>query len=805
MNDNTAISGVTKYIGVPRKRSEDPQFLMGQAKYVDDIVLPATLEVAFLRSTHAHALLKRIDTSKARQHPECIDIITGIEFPITTSVFAPTNRGELKPVPMLFMARDKVRHVGEIIAVVVAQNRYVAEDIAEMIEVEYESLEAHNDCEDAMREDAALIHDELGTNVYYRDSFSAGDIEGAFRDAAVVVREKVKSGRTSAAPMETRGVLANWGWDETLTVWSSTQMPYPLRTYLSNILELPEQIIRVVAPAVGGGFGQKAHFFAEEFIVPWLSRRLRKPVKWTEDRREHLIGTVHAKDNTSYVEIALAKDGAILGLKVKHIGDSGAYSAFPWTGLIESVVGTNSLPGPYKLPALSFETVAVLTNKTPTGGYRGVGWSAACFAREVVLSKAARALGLDIADVFQRNFVAKNEFPYTSLTDQVYDSGDYAKVLDACLVASNYRELQCQPRKLANGKLRGIGVSFFVEQTNWGSRSAQQSGFPVTFHDTTTVEMDPGGKVTVRSGQFSHGQGLKTTLAQVAAETLGVPIEDVVVIDGDTATGAYGSGTFASRSAVIGGGSVIRAATDVRHKLLRIAAHVMEANADDLMIDDGRVFVRGSPDRHMSVAEIAYITYFDRFRRPAEDEVEPTLTSTRHYDPPAAYANGSHAVQIELDPETGLIELKRIVAVEDCGNMINPKIVEGQMRGGVSQAVGMGLLESLEYDENGQLRNASFMDFLLPNAMTLPDIECHHVVTPSPLTEGGFKGAGEAAMLSVHVALANAVADALSDYGNLVPMKTPIGPQQVIDLIAQGQAVTEDKHLAGTQAPFSIS
>lgn len=301
--------------------------------------------------------------------------------------------------------------------------------------------------------------------------------------------------------------------------------------------------------------------------------------------------------------------------------------------------------------------------------------------------------------------------------------------------------------------------------------------------------MDPSGKVTVRSGQFSHGQGLKTTLAQVAAETLGVPIEDVIVLDGDTASGAYGMGTFASRSAVIGGGTVIRAATDVRNKLLKIAAHVMEANAADLMIDEGKIFVKGSPDRSMTVAEIAFITYFDRFRRPDENEVEPTLIATRHYDPPAAYANGAHAVILELDPQTGIIDLKRIVAVEDCGNMINPKIVDGQMRGGAGQGIGMGLLEHLDYDANGQLRNASFMDFLIPNAMTMPDIECAHVVTPSPYTEGGFKGAGEAAMLSIHIALGNAVSDALSGYGILVPMVTPIGPQQVMDLINSATTV----------------
>lgn len=786
MSEAKVISGATKYIGVPRKRSEDPMILMGRAKYVDDIELPGMVEIAFARSSHAHARISRIDVAKAKAHPDCIDIITATEFTASTTSFVPNTLGKLEPVTTPFIAKDKVRFVGEIIAVVVAPTRYLAEDIAELIEVEYESLPAYNNVEDAMRDDAALIHEELGSNVYYSDSFTNGDIDKAFADADLVVREKVCTARTSATPMETRGVIAAWGWDDTLTVWSSTQMPYPLRTYISVNLGIPEQIIRVIAPTVGGGFGQKAHFFPEEFILPWVAKRIRKPVKWTEDRREHMLAAAHAKQNTIYMEVALKRDGEILGMKIKNIGDSGAYSQFPWTGLIESVVGNTGSPGAFKIKNIQYETLVVMTNKMSTGAYRGVGWSAGCYAREMVLTKAARQLGLDITDIYKKNFIGKDEFPYTTVTNQVYDSGDYHQVLDKCLELSDYRKLKQQPRLLPNGKLRGVGCAFFVEQTNWGSRSAQQSGFPATLHDTTTVEMDPGGKVTVRSGQFSHGQGLKTTMAQVAAETLGIQIEDVVVVDGDTETGAYGMGTFASRSAVIGGGTVIRAATDVRNKLLTIAAHVMEANVADLTIESGKIFVQGSPDRSITVAEIAYITYFDRFRRPDENEVEPTLTSTRHYDPPAAYANGSHAVIIELDPELGSVDIKRIVAVEDCGNMINPKIVDGQMRGGAAQGIGMGLLEDIVYDENGQLRNASFMDFLIPNAMTLPDIECAHIVTPSPYTEGGFKGAGEAAMLSIHIALANAVADALADHGNLVPMVTPLGPQQVMDLIDSG-------------------
>ena len=783
MREPTAMAGGTKYIGVPRKRSEDPLMLMGQAKYVDDIKLPGMVEVAFCRSSHGHARIVRVELEAARQHPDCVCILTHDDFSEGTTTFFPNTLGRLQPVSRPFIAKDKVRFVGEIIAVVVAPTRYIAEDIVDLIEVEYESLPAYNDVEAAMQPGATLLHEELGSNVYYSDAYSHGDVDQAFAGAHLVVEEKITTARTSAAPMETRGVIANCGWDDALTVWSSTQMPYPLRTYISAILGIPEHTIRVIAPTVGGGFGLKVHFFPEEFILPWLARKIRKPVKWIEDRREHLLGSCHAKQTTIYMSIALDRDGAIRGMKIRNIGDSGAYSQFPWSGLVESVPANAAAPGAFAVPCISFESVIVLTNKMATGSYRGIGWSAGAYARDMVLSKAARLLNLDITDIYRRNFIRKDQFPHTTATNQIYDSGDYHKVLDTCIELADYEQLKRQPRHTADGKLRGVGIAFFVEQTNWGSQSAEQSGFHTTMHDTTTVEMDPGGKVTVRSGQFSHGQGHRTTLAQVAAETLGVKFEDVVVIDGDTATGAYGMGTFASRSAVIGGGTVIRAATDVRNKLLTIAAHVMEANVADLTIDDGQIFVKGSPERGMSVAEIAQITFFDRVRRPPTDEVEPVLSSTRHYDPPAAYANGAHAVIIELDPQLGTIDIKRIVAVEDCGNMINPKIVDGQMRGGVGQGIGMALLEALDYDDNGQLRNASFMDFLIPNARTLPDIDCAHVITPSPYTEGGFKGAGEAAMLSVHIALANAVADALSDYGVCVPTMTPLGPQQVMDLM----------------------
>ena len=783
--------GATKHIGMRRKRNEDPLILMGQAKYVDDIDLPGMLEVAFVRSSHAHAEILSIDLDKARQHPDCIKIYTCADWEGGVTTFQ-EQMGNLQPVYMPFFAGEKVRFVGEIIACVVAPSRYIAEDIVDLITVEYDPWPVNFNVDEAMkpkRREEELVHADIPGNVYYTDSFDKGDAKKAFRDADLVVKEKICTARTSAAPMETRGVIARWEWDDTLTVWSSTQMPYPLRTHIAHALQFPEQNIRVIAPQVGGGFGQKCCFLSEEFLLPWIAKDLRKPIKWIEDRREHLLSAAQAKQLTIYIEMALKKDGTILGINCKTIGDTGAYSQYPFGGLIDPVPANACLPGAFNFKNLHYESMAVLTNKMGTGPYRGVGISGTMFAREMLLTKAARLLNLDLVDLYNRNFVKKDEFPFLTATNQTYDSGDYHKVLDKLLEISDYHKLKKQPRLLKNGRLRGVGIAFFVEPTAWGSRAADDCGFRgVTAHDTATVEMDPTGKVTVRSGQSGHGQGTRTTLAQVAAEALGVRFEDVRVREGDTDTAAYGMGTFASRSAVIGGGTVIRAATDVRKKLLKIAAHVMEANEADLNIDEGVVFVKGSPDRCMTVAELAHITFFDRFRRPSTDEVEPVLSSTRHYDPPETYSNGAHFVMLELDPQTGKIDITRIVAVEDCGTMINPQVVEGQMRGGISQGIGMALLESLEYDQSGQLNNASFMDFLLPNALTLPDIECAHLVTPSPITEAGIKGCGEAAMLSIHCAFANAIIDALADYGILIPTVMPIGPQQVMDLIKSGGA-----------------
>jgi carbon-monoxide dehydrogenase large subunit len=781
--------GVTRQIGVSRRRTEDPLILMGKAKYTDDIHIPGMVEVAFLRSTHAHADIKRIDLSKARAHPDCIKIYTSAEIHGSATTFA-QHQGNLRPVVMPLIAGEKVRFVGEIIAAIVAPTRYIAEDIVDLITVEYEPLAVVVDVEEAMKvqQSNEWIHEKVPNNVYFTDAFDKGDWKKAFTEADLIVKEKVKMARTSAVPMETRAIVANWGWDDTLTVWASTQNPFMLRTHIAVVLQFPEQNIRVIAPHVGGGFGQKAIVYPEDFLLPWIAKDIRRPVKWIEDRQEHLLAAGHAKQMTMYVELAMKKDGTILGIKNTVISDTGAYSVFPWGGMVDAAVANSAVPGTFAFQNFHYEATAVLTNKAPSGPYRGVGWSCGAFAREVVLNKAAQKLGIDIADIYYRNFIGKDQFPFISATNQTYDSGDFHKLLDKLLELTDYRKLKKQPRLLANGRLRGVGLCTFVEPTAWDRRTAEASGVRgIASYAAASVEIQPTGKVTVRSGQFGHGQGTRTTMAQVAAEVLGVPFEDVRVVEGDTEETVYGFGTGASRSAVIGGGTVMRAAYDVRNKLLKIAAHVMEANETDLNIDGGRVFVKGSTDRFMTVAELAHITYFDRFRRPDEEDVEPILKATRYYDPPETYSSGAHCIVIELDPATGHIEITRIVSMEDCGTVINPKIVEGQMRGGAAQAIGMAMFETLEYDASGQLRNASFMDFLVPTASVLPQIECAHICTPSPLTEGGVKGCGESAMLSAHCAIAGAVADALSDYGVHVPAWTPMDPESILNLVRTAQ------------------
>jgi carbon-monoxide dehydrogenase large subunit len=628
-----------------------------------------------------------------------------------------------------------------------------------------------------------VANEDVPGNVLLTREHLHGDPDTAFASAAVTVSGRFRTGRVAAVPMETRGCIAQYDWTtQQLTLWSSTQMPHFFRSMVAAFIGMPEHSVEMIAPDVGGGFGQKCHLFPEELVVSLLARELGRPVKWIEDRIENLMTATHAKQQVNDMEIAFNENGRIVGLRQHVIGDGGAYNCFPWTALIEPMCATGTVTSVYDIPNLQTRFTAVLTNKAPIGAYRGVGWQAPQVARESLLDQAARKLGLSPFELRKRNVVKPEQFPYTAATGLRFAEGSYLESIEVLERAIDYDEFRArQQRERARGRYLGLGISVFNEVTGIGTVAAYRMGFPVTTHDTSTVRMEPSGKVTVFTSVTSQGQGHQTTLAQIAADALGVPLEDVVVRAGDTRQ-AYGIGTWGSRAAVIGSGSILRAAEPIRQKLLRTAAHLLEAAEDDLVLANGRVEVKGSPDKGMTVGEVAGVIYFAAHLRPPG--MDPTLEATASYDPAQeVMANGAHLAVVEVDVETGLVTIERFVAVEDCGTMINPMIVEGQLRGGITQAIGATFLEEIVYDEQGQLLTTTFMDYLIPTASEVPPIEIIHIETPSKVTAGGVKGMGESAMIAAPAALVNAVNDALEPLGVYLT-EVPLTPDRILSAIA---------------------
>ncbi|MGD9763972.1 MAG: xanthine dehydrogenase family protein molybdopterin-binding subunit [Candidatus Binatia bacterium] len=772
-----------KWIGARVKRVEDPRFLTGVARYVADISLPRMLHAVFVRSPHPHARIKSIDAAALPGVGKTVFVFTGEDLrdvpPLIDVVTLPT----LKKTPQAVVARGKVRFVGEAVAIVAAADRYAAEDAAEQLgaRIEYELLPPVPNVEAATARGAALLFEELGTNEVYRETEVHGDVDAAFRSGRVF-SARFYHNRYGAAPMETRGVLANFDRaDQQLTVWSSTQMPHFLRSVIARRLSLPEQRVRVIAPEVGGGFGQKMATSPEEIAIPYVALKLGRPVKWIEDRREHLLSASQAKEEFIKLDVSVRDDGQILGVRGEFVGDGGGYSFNTESALIEPALAAKSFPGPYRIENFQEEVAASLSNKAPTAAYRGVGWTAANTVREIFFDEIARDLGIDAVEFRRRNLLNSEDLPYRSSTGQLYDSGSYRESLDKAVQLVGYEAFRAEQAKLRNeGRYLGLGISSYVEQTAWGSDSAAQAGTPLPSHDNSTVTVDPSGKVTVAVSVSSHGQGHETSLAQIAADGLGVDIADVVVVHGDTATAPYGLGTYASRSAVIGGATVARAAADVRAQLLRVASKMLETSPEDLEIQDGKVSVVGVPSRYRTVADVAYAAYWDASVRGDE----PLLTATRFYDPPATYANGCVIVLSEVDVETGLVTLQRIVAVEDCGTVINPMIVEAQVHGAITQGLGGALLEHLIYSDEGQPLTTTYMDYLVPTATDVPRIEVSSLSSPSPFSVGGIKGMGEGGQIAAPAAVANAVADALSPFGARI-RKLPITPDYVLRLVGK--------------------
>ncbi len=752
----------TQFFGERIRRNEDPRLLMGQALFVDDVQLAGMAHVAFVRSPYAHARIVSIDAAAALAREGVLAIYTAADLgdywqhgpllvsppPIKDIVFH-----ERTQVPLV---RDKVRHLGEIVAMVVAESRYVAEDAAAEVWVEYEPLPAVTDLEAAITPGAPLVHDDLESNVGAHVIQTKGSYAQARQQAHTIIQRRFVYDRGTAAAMENRGIVAEWDRRaQRLTIWDTTQAPIPIRNGLAAMLGLSEKQVRVIAPFIGGGFGPKIMmFYPEEMLIPWAALQLERPIKWIEDRSENFTATTQERGQIHQAEIALDSDGRILGIHDVFLHDGGAYMPY---GLTVPINSQCTLLGPYHIPNYYSEFKAVFTTKPIVTPYRGAGRQHGVFVVERLLDLGARALGLDRAEIRRRNFIPPDAFPYNNeiiyqdFAPLVYDSGNYEPVLNKALDMIGYQNFidEIQPQMRAEGRHVGIGVVAYVEGTGIGP------------YEGARVQVQASGKVSVVTGVGTQGQGHFTSFAQIVADQVGVEVGDVEVVTGDTDQFYWGAGTFASRGAVVAGNAINEAARDVRQKILRLAGELLEAAVEDLEIVNGVVRVKGVPDRFLSLGELA--RQANPLRGAVKPGTEPGLEATNYFGPErGATASGIHAMIIEVDPETMLVNILKYVVVHDCGRVINPLILDGQIHGGVAQGIGNAFYEELVFDENGQLLTGSFMDFLLPTALDVPRVEVGHEVTPSPLNPLGVKGAGEAGAIPVAPLFAQAVEDALN-------------------------------------------
>ncbi len=776
-----------KLLGARVRRVEDPRVLLGRTRYVDDVRLPGALSLAFVRSPHAHARIVSIDAAAARRAPGVHAVLSSTDLesflpPLRVDYDAASGRPPCRNVAWPVLAAGKARFVGEAVVAIVAEHRDLAEDACALVEIDWEPLEPVVDVERAAQAHSPRVHEEWPDNVFQRVERMHGDVAGAFRSADVIVSERFHSGRHLALPMEGRGLVASWDpAPEALTVWASTQMPHVLRSELGRVVGVGEHAVRVIATDVGGGFGLKSHVFPEEILAAALPRRLGRPVKWIEDRREHLAASQHARDQIVRAELALARDGTMLGLRAHVTCDIGAYVEYPWP-TFEANVTPMAMPGPYKLRAFAFETLSVATNKCSIGAYRGVGQPIGVLAMERLVDMAARKLGIDRAELRRRNMIARDEHPYTTVLGTEIESGSHRECLDRALEMIDAPGIEGRRRAArARGVRRGLGFAPYVEATAPSSQVWQMLGADVGGHEPALVRMEPDGRVSVAVGVNSQGQGHETTFAQIAADRLGVPLADVRVIQGDTAATPRGWVTGGSKSAVATGGAVLRAAEKVRAKLLRAASRLAEIPETDLDLRDGTVCRAVDDAPVAAIRDVARAAWLRHPRLPPDEE--PGLEVTMRYEPPPlTHSNATHAAEVEIDEETGKVTVVRYVVVEDCGTILNPMIVDGQIQGGVAQGIGGALYEEIVYDENGQLVTGTLMDYLPPTAADVPRVEIAHIETPSPYTAGGMKGMGEGGVIAAPAAIANAVADALSELSPRVN-RVPLTPERVLAMI----------------------
>jgi aerobic carbon-monoxide dehydrogenase large subunit len=753
-----------RYVGAALSPRETRKLVLGRGSYIGDLTAPGLLHAAFVRSPHAHARIRRIETTVARRAPGVVAVLTGEDLARLTAPLriAPPIAG-LLPMEMPTLPSDKVRFAGDLVACVVGEDRYQVEDACALVAVDYAPLDAVIDPEHADDDGLPRVDETIPANRPYAGVFAHGDVASALHAADRIVEARFHQGRQTHAPLEPRGCLASWlPGDETLTFWHSTQIPHPMRSALAARLGIAESAVRVITPDVGGGFGQKIPLYREELATAAASRLLGRPVRWIETRRENLLAALHAREDIVEVRAAVRADGTLLGLDATILADFGAYAYFP-ANYMARVVGM-MVPGAYRLRDYRYAIKAVLTNKCPSGPYRAP-MLICSWVTEGTIDAVARALDLDPVDVRRRNMLADADLPYATATELSYRSVYPRDTLERALATFDYaKSRQAQTEARRAGRIVGIGVATYVEPNTYGSEFYKTAGIPGSGHDAAIVRMEPSGAVSAQIGVVSQGQGHLTTVAQALADELSVPIEKVRVHAGDTAAAPYGMGTRGSRGGVVSAGAALGAARIVKEKLLRIAAHLLEARIDDLELVDGRVRVRGAPASNVTVSQLAQKAYLAPTELPPG--MEPGLEATHAFDPPAlTFSSGTHVCEVAIDPETGRVTIPRYTIVEDCGRLLNPRIVEGQLHGATAQGLAGALFEEIVYDANGQNLSATFMDYALPTASALPSFEVEHVERPDPNTALGMKGMAEGGVMGASAAISNAVADALAPLG----------------------------------------
>jgi carbon-monoxide dehydrogenase large subunit len=805
VTENAAELAPAKEVGQARRRKEDARLITGRTTWTDNMTLPGMLHLAVVRSPVAHARITSVDLTAAQQAPNVVAVFSGRDFaeeqgsipcawPVTPDMVNPGHPS---------IAVDQVNHVGEAVAIVVARSKSAAQDAVELVDIDYDVLPPVLDMEEAVKDGADLVHDELSSNTSYHFVFDAGDAgtgadtEQAFADAEVVVSRRFLQQRLIPAFMEPRSVVVQPQGDN-FTMWSATQIPHVLRVMLAMVTGVPEHKLRIIAPDVGGGFGGKLQVNPEEVLSLLVARRLGKPVKWTETRSESLMAAHHGRGQVQYVDIAADREGNVKGLRVRLLADMGAYLRLITPGV--PALGAFMFPGIYKFPAYRFECDGVFTNKVPTDAYRGAGRPEATFAVERIMDELAVELGMDPLELRRKNWIKAEEFPFTTVAGLEYDSGDYDAATQQALELLGYDELRAeqQRRRESNDPVQlGIGFSTFTEMCGLApSRVLGSLAYGAGGWESASIRMLPTGKVEVVTGSTPHGQGHETAWSQLVADQLGVPFEDVEVLHGDTAVSPRGMDTYGSRSLVVGGTAVLKAADKVIAKARKVAAHLLEASEDDLDFTAGKFSVRGTPGAEIGIQEIA-LAVFAAHNYP--EDVEPSIDADATFDPVNfSFPHGTHICAMEVDTETGMVKIRKYACVDDVGKIVNPLIVEGQVHGGLAQGIAQALYEEAVYDADGNLTTGTFVDYLVPSAADLPHFDTGNTVHEAPGNPIGAKGVGEAGCIASTPAVVNAALDAVRHLG-VSDIRMPLTPERVWRAIHQGGEGGE-RATAGTTA-----